>query len=456
MPVRKESRWLLVMNLLEAQEKTTVLQSSLYKASVDKPGRRFHALFDKIYREDVLLVAWEHVRVNRGAPGVDGVSIQSISERDINLYLGELAQELKEHRYKPKPARRVEIPKDNGKVRLLGIPTVRDRIVQAAAKLILEPIFEADFCEGSYGFRPGRGQIDALDNVRKNAEKGYRVVLDADIEGFFDHVDHEHVMEALRRRISDAWILRLIWRWLKAGVIVLNEREDTDEGTPQGGVISPLLANVYLHGVDKSFNEMRPKLGLITRFADDIVIQCGTQQYAERALEWLTAALAKRGLRLSEFKTKIVVDTEGFDFLGFHHRRLNPRRQKLSRWPSLKAQKKYRVRFRSVLYETGYCQTPDVFAQILGRLERFMRGWRGYFRHGQSSKVFQRLDFYSLERVARYKVRCQPKGKKRKRFSWMTVLVELAKSRVLRKLVSPKDWAPSNYRGKANIQWRAV
>lgn len=197
------------MNLIEAREKTTVLQSNLYKAAVDKPGRRFHALFDKLYREDVLLMAWQRVKENGGAPGVDGITIKSISGGDVSGYLADLAQELKEHRYQPKPARRVEIPKDGGKVRRLGIPTVRDRIVQAAAKLILEPIFEADFIDTSYGFRPGRGQHDALDNVRKNAGRGFRVVLDADIEGFFDHVNHEHLMEALRLRISDGAISTL-------------------------------------------------------------------------------------------------------------------------------------------------------------------------------------------------------------------------------------------------------
>ena len=172
-----------MMNLIEAQEKTTALQSSLYNAAAERSDRRFHALYDKLFREDVLLVAWSQVKANRGAPGVDGVTIKSIASGDVTGYLTELALELKEKRYRPRPVRRVEIPKDGGKVRALGIPCVRDRIVQAAVKLLLEPIYEADFCPTSFGFWPGIGQPEALANVRQNARRGYRVVVDADIEG---------------------------------------------------------------------------------------------------------------------------------------------------------------------------------------------------------------------------------------------------------------------------------
>ena len=444
------------MDLSEAREKTNALQSSLYKAAVDKPGRRFHALYDKLYREDVLRVAWQQVRENNGAPGVDGVSIATVLRGDVAQYLTELAQELKEHRYRPDPARRVEIPKDGGKVRLLGVPTVRDRIVQAAAKLVLEPIFEADFCDTSYGFRPGLGQLDALENVRKNAQSGYRVVLDADIEGFFDHVDHDRMMEALSLRIRDSSLLRLIWRWLKAGVIVLEERVDADAGTPQGGVLSPLLANVYLHGMDKSFAEARPKMGMMTRFADDFVVQCGNVKYAQRALEWVQAHLAQIGLNLNEAKTRIVVDTEGFDFLGFRHKRVYDGWGVLYRWPSQKACKRFRERLRDKLYETGYQQRPEGWSEVLGRLCRYLAGWRGYYRHGQSSRVFEKLDFFVVQRVARYQARCQPRGKKRKQHRWQDFAERLTGSGVLPRLRSRQDWPEPKYRGNANVRWRAV
>ena len=444
------------MNLTEAREKTNVLQSSLYKAAVADPGRRFHALYDKLYREDVLQVAWQQVRENNGAPGVDGATIQSIRSGDVTEYLTDLALELKEHRYRPKPARRVEIPKDGGKVRRLGIPTVRDRIVQAAAKLVLEPIFEADFCDASYGFRPGLGQLDALENVRKNAKSGLRVVLDADIESFFDNVNHDRMMEALSLRIRDSSMLRMIWRWLKAGVIVLMEREDTDLGTPQGGVLSPLLANVYLHGMDRSFAEVRPKMGLITRFADDFVVQCGNLTYAEQALEWVKAHLARIGLRLSDSKTRIVMDTEGFDFLGFHHRRVYEGWGASYRWPSQKACKRFRERVREKLHATGFRQTKAELSEVFERIKRYMGGWRHYYRHGQCSRVFEKLDHFVVEAVARYLARCQPRGKKRRRRPWTVFAKLVAAPGSFPRLQSRRDWPMPDYRGNANVRWRAV
>jgi RNA-directed DNA polymerase len=243
------------MNLKDAQEKTTVLQSKLYKVAKQAPRRRFHQLYDKLFREDVLWSAWYQVRANRGAPGIDGISIADIEALGAPQYLSDLGRELHQQTYKPQPVRRVEIPKANGKMRKLGIPTVRDRIVQAAAKLVLEPIFEADFKPVSFGFRPGMGQPEALTSVHWAAQNGYRFVVDADIEGFFDNLDHEQMMEALRRRISDGAVSRLIHYWLKAGVYVGFLWNETDQGTPQGGVISPLLANIYLHGLDASFED---------------------------------------------------------------------------------------------------------------------------------------------------------------------------------------------------------
>ena len=228
------------------QDKTTVLQSTLYQAAKRAPQRRFHALYDKLSLPYVLQSAWETVRRNDGAAGIDQQTLEQIEAAGVAPFLAEIATSLREKTYRPQPVRRVEIPKGNDptQMRPLGIPTVRDRVVQAAAKLVLEPIFEADFAEVSFGFRPGRGQHDALAVVAENARKGYRWVVDGDIKQFFDTLDHQHLMAALRRRISDGELLRLIYRWLKAGYLWEGRYHDTDQGSPQGGVLSPLLANV--------------------------------------------------------------------------------------------------------------------------------------------------------------------------------------------------------------------
>src|SRR5687767_5309368 len=268
---RKESRLVsdLVSNLPE--ERTTVLQSKFYQAAKRDPSRRFHALYDKLYQPYVLQIAWELVRKNRGAAGIDQQTLEKIEAFGVDLFLAEIAQALREKIYRPQPVRRVEIPKAPGKTRPLGIPTVRDRVVQAAAKLVLEPIFEADF-EGtqSFGFRPGLGPHDALAAVDENARNGFRWVVDADIEQFFDTLDHQQLMTALRRRISDGEMLRLIYRWLKAGYLWEGSHHDTDQGSPQGSVISPLLANVYLHAFDRAQQAEKSFVGRLVRYADDL------------------------------------------------------------------------------------------------------------------------------------------------------------------------------------------
>lgn len=236
----------------QPQDKTSVLQSKLYQAALREKGRRFHALYDKLYLPYILQSAWELVKRNRGAAGVDGQTLAAIQEYGEALFLTETAQAVREKTYRPQPVRRVHIPKGSGKLRPLGIPTVRDRVVQAAAKLVLEPIFEADFEGCSFGFRPGRGPHDALEAVEENARAGFRWVVDADIEQFFDNLDHQELMQALGRRIADGEMLRLIYRWLKAGYLWEGSYHDTDRGSPQGGVLSPLLANVYLHALDRA------------------------------------------------------------------------------------------------------------------------------------------------------------------------------------------------------------
>ncbi len=443
-----------------SQDRTTELQSKLYQAAKRDPERRFHALYDKLYLPYVLQAAWKQVRENDGAPGIDGQTLAVIEEQGVEAFLAEIAQALREKRYRPVSVRRVMIPKGDGKQRPLGIPTVRDRVVQAAAKLVLEPIFEADF-EGtpSFGFRPGLGQHQALDRVAQNARNGYRWVVDGDIEQFFDTLDHQQLMTALRRRISDGEVLRLIYRWLKAGYQWNGEHHDTDQGSPQGGVISPLLANVYLHEFDQGQAQQKSFVGRLVRFADDFVIQCGTAAHAERALTWARAELTRLGLRLHPEKTRVVQDREGFDFLGFHHRRVRsreaPHRESwgVMRWPGAKACRKYRERVRYLVGPPGRLRAQ--WKLCLEDLERFLRGWCQYYRHGQSAWVFAKLERYTALRIARNRTRSQPKGKGRKRRTWQeTMRVLGAWGKLPRLRVIQHERMPA-YRGQAKVEWRA-
>jgi RNA-directed DNA polymerase len=449
------------MDLANAQERATVLQSTLYQSAIQAPARRFHALYDKLYREDVLRVAWEHVRRNKGAAGPDGISIETIQSGGVPSFLASLARELKEKRYRPQPVRRVEIPKGKGKTRPLGIPNVKDRVVQAAAKIVLEPIFEADFTEQSYGFRPGIGQPEALAAVHENARRNFRFVVDADIEGFFDNLDHEQLMEALRRRISDRAVLRLIWMWLKAGVFVGGVLTETGQGTPQGGVISPLLANIYLHRFDCAHQSQHGFIGRLTRFADDFVIQCGTRQHAEKALAWVREQMAALGLRLHPDKTRIVDDSqEGYDFLGFHHRRIrgrtNPSRTYPATWPSRKACQKFRDRLKELLRREGYAHDREDWKALRDSVNRYLRGYGQYFRRGRYYRTLSSLDLYVRVRLARHLARGQPTGKKRSHRTWPRYARWLGSTHQLLQLAGRDGWPSNPYRGRANVRWRAV
>ena len=337
------------------QDRVRELQVKLYLAAERSPGRRFHALWDRIHRRDVLERAWQRVRENRGAAGVDRITITEIEESGVVAFLDELEVELREQRYRPVPVRRVQIPKPGrSETRPLGIPAVKDRVVQTAAKLVLEPIFEADFRGCSFGFRPKRSAHDAMEVIRGEVMRGRRWVIDADIRGFFDALDPEILDSLLRERISDRRVLKLLRAWLRAGVLDGQTLVHPETGTPQGGVISPLLANVYLNALDRAWQDRHGRLGVLVRYADDLVVLCRTRAQAEVALAQLRALLAELGLVLAEDKTRLVCvnDGEGFDFLGFHHRMVDsfskPGVRFMARWPSARATQAARQRIREL------------------------------------------------------------------------------------------------------------
>jgi group II intron reverse transcriptase/maturase len=299
------------------QDKVQVLQRTLYRAAKADPGRRFHALYDKVHRRDVLERAWVQVRTNRGAPGIDRTTIADVEEYGVARLLGELAADLKEERWRPLPARRVWIPKPgSSEQRPLSIPAVRDRIVQAALKIVIEPIFEADFVPDSFGFRPKRSAHDALQVLIEEAWRGRRWVAETDIASCFEAIPHDRLVQAVEERVCDRKVLKLLRVMLRAGVMEEGVARGAVTGTPQGGVISPLLCNVYLHRLDRQWQTRR--FGRLVRYADDLVVMCATRQQAESALAAITAMLADLGLAPKAAKTRIVhleEGGEGFDFL---------------------------------------------------------------------------------------------------------------------------------------------
>ncbi len=298
------------------------MQHALYRAAKADPGRRFHALRDKVFRRDVLWRAWVNVRRNNGAAGIDRTTLAMVEQYGVSRLLEELAGDLRDGRYRPLAARRVFIPKPGTtEQRPLSIPTVRDRIVQAAAKIVLEPIFEADMLACSFGFRPRRAAHDALQVLIDESWRGRRWVVETDIANCFEAIPHERLMQAVEERVSDQGVLKLLRAMLRAGVMQDGSVRRPVTGTPQGGVISPLLANVYLHRLDRAWDGREH--GVLIRYADDLVVMCASRQQAEAALARLVDLLADLGLEPKAAKTRIVhlqVGGEGFDFLGFHHR----------------------------------------------------------------------------------------------------------------------------------------
>lgn len=392
-------------------ERVLTLQEKLYQKAKQERGYKFYVLYDKLFIPYMLRQAWESVRANGGAPGVDRITITDIERGGIEPYLKELGEDLRRQSYRPQAVKRVMIPKADGSERPLGIPTVRDRIAQTACKMILEPIFEADFQDSSYGFRPGRSSKDAIGAIKQNLKDGRTQVYDADLSRYFDTIPHDKLLTALKQRIADPRILSLIQKWLKVPVCdngKYTRGNGNGTGTPQGGVISPLLANVYLHLLDRIVNHtgsLFSKYGVkIVRYADDFVLMGSS--LPDEITDRLKGLLERMGLMLNENKTRqIDAKKESFNFLGFTIRYdmdINGRNTRY--WnivPAKKSEQKIRDKIKQYLKSHGHSPAQGV---VTG-LNALMRGWLNYFEiKGVSypAKSKRSLRFYLSESLYRY------------------------------------------------------
>jgi RNA-directed DNA polymerase len=380
------------------------------------PDDGLHALYDKVSRRDVLERAWEQVRRNHGAPGIDQVTIQQVERYGVDRLLDKLAAVLENGSYRPLAARRVLILKPGStQQRPLSIPTVADRVVQAALKIVLEPIFEADMLDCSFGFRPRRAAHDALQVVIDQSFKGRRWVVETDIADCFSAIPHAGLMSAVKERVCDRRLLKLLGAFLHAGVLQDGAVRRPGSGTPQGGVLSPVLCNVYLHRLDRAW---RGAYGTLVRYADDLLVICRSRGQAQAALARLRALLADLGLEPKAAKTRIVhlvQGGEGFDFLGFHHRLVRSRAVHgsgglvyLARWPSRKAAQHARDRIR---YLTMRARLAAPVEQIVQEVSGFLRGWAGYFRYGNSAREFDKISKYAVLRVALFVAKRHQRGR---------------------------------------------
>ena len=434
---------------LKTPEPIRQLQRKLYAKAKQEPKFRFYLLYDKVYRADLLRHGYALAKANGGAPGVDGKTFAAIEADGLEGWLEGLRKELHEKTYEPSPVRRVMIPKPGGGERPLGIPTIRDRVVQTAAKLVLEPIFEADFVDCAYGYRPKRSAQDAVEEVHRLLCQGYTDVVDADLSKYFDTIPHSELIQSVARRIVDRHMLKLIKAWLKVPVEERDERGNRRMsggkkhklGTPQGGVISPLLANIYMHRYLRAWRdrgkgaEYRAR---IVNYADDFVIL--SRGHAVRALEWTRQVMTAIGLTLNETKTCLRNGKqETFNFLGYTFGRERYRRDGhwyMAAQPSTKAMMRLKGRISEVLQPGNHAPWPVVVA----RLNRILGGWANYFRYGTTYLAYRALNRYVFTRAARF-LRRRHKVRHRciRRFSEVTVFGEVG----VRRLGTPPVGTPT-------------
>lgn len=399
-------------NNLITPESVRTLQRKLYLKSKKEKGFRFYSLYDKTYREDVLREAWHRVKANRGTSGIDGETIEKIEEEGVNRFLQDIRNELKAKTYRPEVVRRVWIPKSDGSRRPLGIPTVKDRVVQMAVKIVIEPIFEADFKDNSYGFRPKRSAHQATEEVKKYLNWGLVNVVDADIDSFFNNISHKKLMALVSKRIVDKWILKLIKRWLKSGVMEEGNIKRDNTGTPQGGVISPLLANIYLNELDKHWEVMKcnSRWGWnahMVRYADDLMIF--TNKGLKKPLEELEKKLHEMGLKLNSKKTRLLsADKGSFDFLGFNFRKIW-NRDKTKRFPLMIPSHRAVMSIKAKIGKITRIR-PVKVSQVIQELNPVLRGWMNYFRIGNSAEIFHKIQYYTVRKVRRFSRKKQGKA----------------------------------------------
>jgi RNA-directed DNA polymerase len=436
---------------LVTPEKIRTLQRKLYRKAKAAPAFRFYLLYDKIYREDILRHAYALARANAGAPGTDDMTFAAIEAAGLERWLAGLREELVSKTYRPDAVRRVMIPKPDGGERPLGIPTIRDRVVQSAVKLVLEPIFEADFEDSAYGYRPIRGAVDAVKEVHRLICRGYSDVVDADLSRYFDSIPHNELLKSVARRVADGAVLRLIKLWLKApieerdgdGTRRISGGKSNTRGTPQGGVASPLLANIYMNRFLKYWRLTERSevfTAHVVSYADDFVIL--SRRRAADALTWTKAVMTKLGLTLNEAKTSLRnARQERFDFLGYsfgpHRYKANGKRY-LGASPSKKSVQRLKARVGNLLVPGN----NDPWPEVRDTLNRVLLGWSNYFSYGTRRAALRGVDRYAYERVRDFLARRHKvAGRGTKRFSCDVVYGERGLLRLERLPLGALSWA---------------